>query len=68
MFGVGFLVADRIAQRAGEAGGAAVRERTRAAIIHLLVEAEKNGSTCMPLDALREQATSCCAVTRRPTS
>ena len=46
VFGVGFLTADRIARTLGarEAGP----ERTRAAILHALSEAERGGSTCMP--------------------
>jgi exodeoxyribonuclease V alpha subunit len=57
VFGVGFLVADRIAQRTAEGGAAGPStERTRAAILHLLGEAEKSGSTCLPLSALLDQA------------
>ncbi len=50
VFGVGFLIADRIARTLGvpEAGP----ERTRAATLHTLIEAERGGSTCMPLDLL----------------
>jgi len=50
VFGVGFVTADRIARGLGRP----VRdpERARAAVLHLLAEAERNGSTCMPLDAL----------------
>jgi exodeoxyribonuclease V alpha subunit len=50
VFGVGFLIADRIAR----AGGAAVdgQARTRAGALHVLSEAERNGSTCLPLEAL----------------
>ncbi len=50
VFGVGFLIADRIAR----AGGAALDspERIGAAVLHLLSEAERSGSTCMPLDDL----------------
>ena len=54
VFGVGFLVADRIAHRTGAAVPGP--ERTRAAILHLLGEAEKNGSTCLPAPALLDQA------------
>ena len=56
VFGVGFLVADRIAQRAGDGSAGPSSERTRAAILHLLGEAEKNGSTCLPQSAVIEQA------------
>ena len=50
LFGVGFLIADRIALSQGEAdrGG----QRQRAAILHVLSESERSGSTCMPLDAV----------------
>ena len=50
VFGVGFLIADRIA-RASE-GGIEPGRRERAAIVHVLSEAERNGSTCLPEDAL----------------
>ncbi len=50
VFGVGFLIADRIARAAG--GGADSPERTRAGMLHLLSEAERRGSTCMPVDDL----------------
>ena len=51
VFGVGFLIADRIAR----AGGAPIdgRERIRAGVLHTLTEAERSGSTCMPLDLLQ---------------
>jgi exodeoxyribonuclease V alpha subunit len=50
VFGVGFLIADRIAHATGtpiEEG-----ERIRAGALHTLAEAERGGSTCMPVDAL----------------
>jgi exodeoxyribonuclease V alpha subunit len=50
VFGVGFLTADRIARTLGTAVDGP--ERTRAAILHTLSEAERGGSTCMPLDLL----------------
>jgi exodeoxyribonuclease V alpha subunit len=50
LFGVGFLIADRIARSLGAADDGP--ERTRAAILHILSEAERGGSTCLPLDAL----------------
>jgi exodeoxyribonuclease V alpha subunit len=50
VFGVGFLIADRIARGLG--AGADSPERARAATLHVLGEAERSGSTCMPLDAL----------------
>jgi exodeoxyribonuclease V alpha subunit len=50
VFGVGFLTADRIARGLG--CPADDPERARAALIHLLTEAERGGSTCMALDAL----------------
>src|SRR3954454_2997132 len=51
VFGVGFDTADRIAgRREGPA-------RTAAALAHVLSEAERDGSTCLPLDeALRRTA------------
>jgi exodeoxyribonuclease V alpha subunit len=50
VFGVGFLTADRIARSLGAATTGP--ERTRAAILHTLSEAERGGSTCMPLELL----------------
>jgi exodeoxyribonuclease V alpha subunit len=50
VFGVGFLTADRIARGFGVPPGG--RERARAATLHLLAEAERSGSTCMPIDSL----------------
>ena len=50
VFGVGFLIADRIARTLGTAADGP--ERTSAAILHTLSEAERGGSTCMPLDLL----------------
>jgi exodeoxyribonuclease V alpha subunit len=51
VFGVGFSVADRIAATAGIS--AESPERARAGILHVLAEAERSGSTCLPLEALR---------------
>jgi exodeoxyribonuclease V alpha subunit len=50
VFGVGFLIADRIAH----ASGADIEptERIRAGTVHTLSEAERSGSTCLPIDAL----------------
>jgi exodeoxyribonuclease V alpha subunit len=50
VFGVGFLTADRIARGLGVPPDG--RERARAATLHLLTEAERSGSTCMPIDSL----------------
>jgi exodeoxyribonuclease V alpha subunit len=50
VFGVGFVIADRIARSLGCAPDDP--ERGRAAALHLLAEAERGGSTCMPLDGL----------------
>jgi exodeoxyribonuclease V alpha subunit len=51
VFGVGFQIADRIAVSAGTPPDG--RERARAGVLHLLGEAERSGSTCMALGALR---------------
>jgi exodeoxyribonuclease V alpha subunit len=48
VFGVGFLIADRIARAAGAPTHGP--ERIRAGILHALAEAERSGSTCMPLE------------------
>ena len=50
VFGVGFSVADRIAATAGIPRESS--ERTRAGILHVLAEAERSGSTCLPLGTL----------------
>jgi exodeoxyribonuclease V alpha subunit len=50
VFGVGFLIADRIARHLGVADDGP--ERTRAALLHVLSEAERGGSTCLPLEVL----------------
>jgi exodeoxyribonuclease V alpha subunit len=50
VFGVGFLTADRIARTLGASDDSP--ERTRAAVLHTLSEAERGGSTCMPLALL----------------
>lgn len=46
LFGVGFAIADRIALATGTAAGSGARER--AAVLHVLAEAERSGSTCLP--------------------
>ncbi len=50
VFGVGFLTADRIARTLGAPADGP--ERARAAILHVLSEAERGGSTCLPLELL----------------
>jgi exodeoxyribonuclease V alpha subunit len=50
VFGVGFHLADRIARAAGIPPDSPAR--ARAGTLHLLSEAERGGSTCMPLDHL----------------
>ncbi len=55
VFGVGFITADRIARRLGVALDSP--DRTRAAVLHVLSEAERGGSTCMPADLLLTGAT-----------
>jgi exodeoxyribonuclease V alpha subunit len=54
VFGVGFQIADRIAR----AGGVPVDSpaRTRAGVLHVLAEAEKGGSTCLPVGELARAA------------
>jgi exodeoxyribonuclease V alpha subunit len=47
VFGVGFQIADRIARAAGIPPDSPAR--ARAATLHLLAEAERGGSTCLPL-------------------
>jgi exodeoxyribonuclease V alpha subunit len=55
LFGVGFMIADRIA-RSGSVGDGDGRARTRAAILHALSEAERSGSTCLPIGTLSAAA------------
>jgi exodeoxyribonuclease V alpha subunit len=50
VFGVGFLIADRIAGAVGAQVDSA--QRTRAGTLHVLSEAERSGSTCLPLEEL----------------
>ncbi len=54
VFGVGFRTADTIA-RAGGAGPDAPA-RTRAGVVHVLAEAERDGSTCLPAGELAARA------------
>jgi exodeoxyribonuclease V alpha subunit len=54
LFGVGFAIADRIALAAGS--GSDGPERERAAIMHVLAEAERSGSTCLPVGDATAQA------------
>ncbi|HET9126426.1 MAG TPA: AAA family ATPase [Solirubrobacteraceae bacterium] len=56
VFGVGFTIADRIARASAAERGRPVPEgrRERAAVMHVLSESERNGSSCTPLpDVLR---------------
>jgi exodeoxyribonuclease V alpha subunit len=54
VFGVGFATADAIARGAGTPTDSPAR--ARAALLHVLAEAERDGSTCMPEDKLRAAA------------
>jgi exodeoxyribonuclease V alpha subunit len=54
VFGVGFAIADRIARASGTPPDPAKRDR--AAIMHVLAEAERGGSTCLPAPALLAEA------------
>src|SRR3954471_2243830 len=53
VFGVGFQVADTIARAGGRVD---VVARTRAGVLHVLAEAEREGSTCLPVPELAEKA------------
>jgi exodeoxyribonuclease V alpha subunit len=55
VFGVGFAVADRIARGLGVAADGP--ERARAGVTHVLAEAERAGSTCLPADELTRRLT-----------
>jgi len=50
VFSVGFLIADRIARGLGIAPDSP--QRSRAAVLHVLSEAERDGSTCLPIERL----------------
>ena len=50
VFGVGFATADAIARAAGVAADSPAR--ARAAVLHVLAEAEREGSTCLPVGEL----------------
>src|SRR3954468_12783724 len=54
VFGVGFQIADTIARAAGVAPDSPGRRR--AAVIHALTEAEREGSTCLPVPELAGKA------------
>ena len=54
VFGVGFQIADTIARAAGVPPDSPAR--TRAAVMHVLGEAERNGSTCLPVAVLATRA------------
>lgn len=54
VFGVGFPTADAIARGVGVAPDSPAR--ARAAVLHALAEAERDGSTCLPEAALRAAA------------
>jgi exodeoxyribonuclease V alpha subunit len=54
VFGVGFQIADTIARAAGIPRDSV--GRTRAAVIHALSEAERDGSTCLPIAELAAAA------------
>jgi exodeoxyribonuclease V alpha subunit len=54
VFGVGFPTADAIARGVGVAPGSPAR--ARAALLHALAEAERDGSTCLPAPLLLASA------------
>ncbi len=54
VFGVGFLIADTIARAGGVPADSPAR--ARAGVIHVLAEAEKDGSTCLPVAELVAKA------------
>lgn len=54
VFGVGFATADAIARGVGIAPDSPAR--ARAALLHVLAEAERDGSTCLPDGVLRATA------------
>src|SRR4051794_12362727 len=53
VFGVGFAIADTIARATGRVDGVS---RARAGVLHVLGEAERDGSTCLPVPELALKA------------
>ncbi len=58
VFGVGFQIADRIARASAAADGGVVApgRRERAAVMHVLSESERNGSSCTPVAVALQSA------------
>ncbi len=56
VFGVGFTIADTIARAVGVHPDDP--ERAEAALVHVLSEAERDGSTCLPVDVALERTAS----------
>ena len=58
VFGVGFAIADRIARGAAASGQTTIApgQRERAAVMHVLGESERSGSSCTPLEVLLESS------------
>ncbi len=61
VFGVGFQTADTIARAAGVSRESP--DRAAAALLHVLGEAERDGSTCLPLDEALRRTTALCGMT-----
>jgi exodeoxyribonuclease V alpha subunit len=64
VFGVGFQIADRLARGAGIPADSP--ERARAGVLHVLAEAERGGSTCLPVENLLASLGELLATPTRP--
>jgi exodeoxyribonuclease V alpha subunit len=64
VFGVGFHIADRIARGAGIPADSP--ERARAGVLHVLAEAERGGSTCLPIETLLASLAELLGTDQRP--
>ena len=64
MFGVGFHIADTIARAAG-VGADSPGARRAPPCIHVLTEAERDGSTCLPVAELAARGRRACSAARR---
>jgi exodeoxyribonuclease V alpha subunit len=64
VFGVGFAIADRIGRAVGVPADSP--ERAGAALLHCLSEAERDGSTCLPVAVLGRRAATLLGTEERP--
>ena len=65
MFGVGFQIADTIARAGGRRAPTRRRARARG-VVHVLAEAERDGSTCLPVAELAARGGARCSAAPPP--